>query len=232
MAENNAEWFAKGVLRAVASMEQAQTYFDRLKRQGYTVKGKTLTEDETADALAKCRVHFGLGPRGGASKATRSRMRSRQGQSVEEQDLVKDLEKYRVLASKARSKKRKLDEKAALAAAGPPKVAASAFQITKQTKAELLDRAQGLDIPQWLRYEIVRKAGDSAKLGLVLALVDRFVAIRPSLKDPVSWLKNALYNLHEPAVHTSSQEHGGVVRRQIAGAEEELRRSLCNDGVN
>lgn len=232
MADNNAQWFAKAVLRKVGSMEHAQEYFDSLKRAGYVVKGRILTLAETATALAKCRVHFGLGPRGGKSKATISRVKAQKGRPAEEQKIVKEMEFYRVKASKLRASKRKLDDKLAKDAARA-KSSPSLFDITKKAKAQVMELTQGLDIPDSLRYEIIRKAQDSSKLGLVLGLVEKFVADRPTLKDPVSWLRNGLYSLKEPV----PRSHPEVPRpaawsRMAAEAEAEARLSMDNDGCN
>ena len=232
MADSNAEFLAKAVLRHAKSMEEAQVYFDRVKRAGYALKGRTWTLAETATALSKCRVHFGLGPRGGKSKATLSRVRAQKGRSAEDQKVVDEFENLRVQVSKEMVKKRKFDDKVAKEAAAMQKSPPSLFDVTKKAKAHVMELAQGLMIPESLQYEIVRKAQDPAKLGLVLGLVEKFVATRSSLKDPASWLRSGLYSLREPAPPTHVEERRPHARSRVAEAEIEVHCSLSNDGLN
>ena len=195
MSSRNAEWFSRNVLLKATSVQDVDRYFTKLRQLSNTVAGRTLTEDEAKASLAECRLHFGVGPRGGKSKATKSRLLQRKGRSDVEEGFHRLVENERVKASKIASKKRKLAATATKQAA----LSATPMAIERRTRAELLGRIVPLGLPQSLKYEIMRKGQDVSKLGLVLALVDDFVKERGSLRDPVGWLRRGLYNLREGA---------------------------------
>ena len=163
---------------------------------GYTVKGKTfertLTLDEVAKALSMCRNHFGLGPKGGKAKSTLSRVRRAKERSAPESEAAKTKERHRVKASKDKIRKAKQAQQA-------EKKPVTSWHIERRTRADLMNRAERLDVPQWLRYEVIRKAEEKCNLGLVLALVEQFEAQQPSLKDPAAWLHRRLRDLREPS---------------------------------